>query len=281
MRILLVSLVAALASVPVNAQQMSPEVKAAVDALNAETHCYAFPGPDPSISRPVCVWWPKNAPNAELPVIYMADGMLGIYVAAIDIKPALELGKVSPFMIVSVNAKEKPEERADEYVNTRSGAAFEAHEAWLVQKVIPWAEQTKRASKERSKRFIGGFSNGADLAWSLANRHPDLFGGALIHSPTGASAAWVGEQVATQRWVITGGTDELRGSIRRGAQLPRDIIYALDKRGAAVRGCIGRWEHEVRAWRQLTPGSITWLMGLGTPQAVENAIERGNCKTDY
>ena len=228
-------------------------------------------------SRPVCVWWPKNAPATALPVLYMADGMVGLYVAVIDIKPKIEAGTIAPFMVVSINAKMVPEERADEYVQSRSTHFFETHENWLIKQIIPWAERTKKASPERNKRFIGGFSNGADLAVALANRHPDIFGGALIHSPVMSSPAWVGEQAGTQRWVVTGGTEEVPGSIKKGGQLPRDLAYALEKKPAPVRSCIGRWGHQARVWRQLSPGSITWLMGLGKPEDAESDFERGQC----
>ena len=113
------------------------------------------------------------------------------------------------------------------------------------------------ASKERAKRFIGGFSNGADLALWMANAHVDVFAGALVHSPVGGTATWVGDKAASQRWVITGGTEEMRagrtildndGGLHVGAQLPRDIIRALEQRSAPLRQCIGGWKHEGRIW---------------------------------
>lgn len=278
MRPALIALTLFFLTSPALAQRASPEVQAAIDALNAESRCYDFPGPEEGTQRPVCVWWPKNASGAALPVLYMADGMLGLYAAAIELRPVVERGAVAPFMIVAVAPRPEPEKRADEYWMDRSAHAFETHETWLIEKVIPWAEKTKRASNERDKRFIGGFSNGADLAWALANRHPDTFGGALIHSPAGAKVSWVGERAGTQRWVITGGTEELPGSIKRGGQLPRDIAHALANRAAPARVCIGRWGHEFRYWRQLSPGSITWLLKLGKPDDAQSVFESGQCE---
>lgn len=255
-----------------------PEIKARLAALDSETHCYVFPGPGQGETRPLCVWWPRNAPtNTPLPVLYMADGMAGLHIAVLDLKAGLEAGTVAPMMIVAIEPREKPEDRASEYVQGWSGNLFDTHETWLIEKVIPWAETTKRASPDRTKRFIGGFSNGADLALALANKHPDVFGGALVHSPVGASASWVGEQAATQRWVVTGGTLEASGSVQRDRFLPREIAQALERRSAPLRVCIGRWAHEGRAWRQLSPGSLVWLMGLGAVESAEAPFERGKC----
>jgi predicted esterase len=137
------------------------------------------------------------------------------------------------------------------------------------------------ASPDRTQRFIGGFSNGADAALYIAVHHPGVFGGALLHSPAGASPGWVdGDQVGTQRWVVTGGTGEHRGSIRRSERLQKDIARALEKRGGKVRLCIGNWGHEGRAWRQLSGGSLTWLMGLGDADRAGSALEHGNCKNE-
>ncbi|MEQ1784982.1 MAG: alpha/beta hydrolase-fold protein, partial [Hyphomonadaceae bacterium] len=191
-----------------------------------------------------------------------------------------DAGKVAPLMIVATDPRAKPEERAAEYLTTFPGGrnAYIKHEAWLLNKVIEWAERTQDAATERDKRFIGGFSNGADLALSLAQDHPDMFGGALIHSPFGLDERAVGSASHGQRWVVTGGTQETSGSVKQGGQGPRRIGESLHRGADAVRSCIGRWKHEGRAWRQLTPGSLTWLMGLGDPKAVESDMERQNCQ---
>ena len=123
----------------------------------------------------------------------------------LDLKPAILSGAIAPMMVVASDPLARPEERAGEYLRGFAGSRrFELHEKWLIEKVLPWAEHSQNASPERAHRFIGGFSNGADLALALANDHPDLFGGALIHSPVGANAGWVLDSAATQRWVITG-----------------------------------------------------------------------------
>jgi predicted esterase len=255
---------------------------ASVEQLDVNTTGSVFPGPRQGETRNVWVWRPPNAPaDARLPVLYMADGLDGIFIALAHLKAPIEAGEAPPILVISIDPKPRPEQRAAEYVRTYPGGgdAYQVHERWILEQVIPWAERTQRASNERAHRFIGGFSNGADWALSMGNDHPDVFAGALLHSPFGGSADWVGERAGDLRWVVTGGTRETAGSVHRGGDLPREIITALERRGAAVRACIGPWNHSGRPWRELTPGSLVWLMQLGDPAAVETPRERTSCRT--
>ena len=251
-----------------------------VQQVDALTTGSVFPGPREGETRPVWVWRPSNAPVTRLPTLYMADGLDGLYVVVAHLQPLVEAGTIPPFLVIATNANPDSRQRAAEYLRGWSGGSddFAAHESWLIEHVIPWAERTQRAANAREQRFIGGFSNGADLAWQLANAHPDLFGGALVHSPVGADAAWIGPQAAAQRWVITGGTQEVGGTLERGGQLPRDIAQAVERAGAPYRVCIGRWGHVGRIWRELSPGSVVWLLGLSDPASVATPREQSACR---
>ncbi len=271
-------LMAMLLATSAHAQQAAnPDSRAAIDALNSEARCYDFPGPEQGATRPVCVWYPRNSTATSLPVIYMADGMVGIHVAVAGLKSKLDAGTIAPFMVVAVNAKQAPVERAYEYVYNRSQSNFEMHEKWLMQQVIPWAERTMKASPERNKRFIGGFSNGADLALALANRHPEIFSGALLHSPLESSVTWIGKQADTQRWVVTGVLHGVPEWIKNVWKSPQDIAFVLRSKRAPVRACVKRWGRQSGTWSELSPGSITWLMGLGETALAESPIEQSQC----
>lgn len=254
--------------------------RASVDEVDTHTTGSVFPGPRQGETRNVWVWRPATAPAAPLPVLYMLDGLDGLYIAVAHLQRAADEGRVAPFIIVSIDANPRPETRASEYVRGFTGGEddFAIHERWLIEQVIPWAERTQRAAVDRDRRYIGGFSNGADLAFALANAHPDLFAGALVHSPVGASASWVGEQAATQRWVVTGGTQEQSGGLERGGQLPRSISQSLGRRHAPLRACIGRWGHEGRVWRELSPGSVVWLLQLGDETLFATPREQSACR---
>ena len=251
------------------------------EAIDAETRGSVFPGFRQGQTRPVWVWRPPSAPaNAVLPVIYMADGMGGVYTVVGPIRAAIASGAMQPILVVALEANSDPETRAAEYLRGWSGGSddYTLHERWFLEQVIPWAERTQRASHDRAQRFVGGFSNGADFALSIASAHPDIFAGALVHSPVGANAGWVADQAPTQRWVITGGTREQGGTLERAGNLPREIAQALERARAPLRVCIGPWAHNGRSWRDVTPGSLAWLMNVGDPAALSSPREQSSCQ---
>lgn len=274
----------ALSLAPAWAQRFAPAdpndgMQAARDQIMSEIRGAALPGPRPGEQRIVWVWRPHNAPTADLPVLYMFDGLDGLRVALLRLKPAFDSGALPPIIIVAPESNAHGERRGAEYLRGFPGGAddFRAHEQWFITQVMPWA-QSHGAASDRSRVFIGGFSNGADLALTLASDHPDLFGGALIHSPVGAQADWVSASAPTQRWVVSGGTDEDLGSVHVGADAAHHVITALHRNGAPYRQCLGRWRHEGPVWRDLSPGSLVWLMGLGDFAAYETPPERVFCR---
>lgn len=252
--------------------------------IESETRCYASPGPGGEGTRAICVWRPSTAGSEELPTLYMADGMIGIYVAAIPLKRAMEAGTVSPLMIIGLDPKADPEDRAAEYVKHFHGPkTYEAHNRWFIDYVIPWAERTRKAAPDPAKRFIGGFSNGADWAVTTASENAALFAGVLVHSPmmtkNKGADYWTETGASHLRWVVSGGTEEVSGTIKPKADLPKKIIRSLTASGAPVRACIGKWEHEFRAWRKISAGSIVWMAGLGDPALVQSEDEVRSCET--
>ena len=250
------------------------------DQIHTQTRGSVFPGPRQGETRVVWVWRPANAPtNQRLPTLYIFDGLDGLNVALLRLKPALDSGALPPILFIAPDPNPRGEVRGGEYLRGFPGGSddFRVHEDWFVNQVVPWAQRTQRAAIDPAKSFLGGFSNGADLALVLANDHPNLFGGALLHSPVGAQAAWITGEAAHLRWVVTGGTREAAGSVHRPADVPRQVIESLQRLNAPLRACIGPWRHEGPAWRDLSPGSLIWLMGLGDPNAYATEPEQRFC----
>lgn len=271
-----------LTPLPVFADITPDEAKIIRDEIEAETRCYVSPGPEKAGPRAICVWRPANAGADLLPTLYMADGMIGIYVAAIPLKRAIESGELAPLMVIGLDPQADPEERAEEYVRHFHGPkSYEAHNRWFVDYVIPWAERTRKAAPDPAKRYIGGFSNGADWATTTAAEHADLFAGVLVHSPmmtkTKTVGYWQETGANTLRWVVSGGTEEISGTIKKKAELPKKLASSMAASGAPVRVCIGKWAHEPRAWRLISGGSIAWMMQLGDPAVATNSIEAKSC----
>jgi S-formylglutathione hydrolase FrmB len=275
---LLLSVTSALAQAPGNPNDgMQP----ARNQLAQEIRGRAFDGPREGEQRTVWTWRPARATEGPLPVVYMFDGMDGLQVLLLRLKPAFDSGALPPVLFVAPAAYPSTEGRGAEYLRGYTGGADEyaAHERWLLNEVVPWAQRALGASSDRTQVFVAGYSFGGDLALSLANAHPDVFGGALVHSPVGANGGWVESNSTTQRWVVTGGTAEYSGSIRRSADVPRQVIDALRRDHAPLRWCVGRWGHNGPAWRDLSPGSLVWLLRLGDPQPYATALENTACRS--
>ena len=271
-----------LIALPVFADITQDEAQAIRDEIEAETRCYVSPGPEKSGPRAICVWRPASAGADLLPTLYMADGMIGIYISVIPLKRAIEAGTLAPVMVIGLDPKADPEDRAAEYVRHFHGPkSYETHNRWFIDYVIPWAERTRKAAPDPAKRYIGGVSNGADWATTTAAEHADLFAGVLVHSPmmtkTKTAAYWTETGADKLRWVVSGGTEEVSGTIKKKAELPKKLASAIAASGAPVRVCIGKWAHEPRAWRLISGGSITWMMQLGDPAPLTTDIEAKSC----
>lgn len=254
-------------------------MQAARDQLAQEIRGRQFPGPHANEQRTVWVWRPASVTHGPLPVIYVFDGMDGLRVLLLRLKPAFDSGALPPVLFVAPDPNPRNEGRGAEYLRGFSGGSddFALHEQWFLTQVVPWAQRALGASTDPHKSYVAGVSNGADLAFVLASDHPDVFGGAIVHSPVGSNAGWVKATSSGQRYVVSGGTAEAAGSVHRTADIPRQIIDSLERNHASVRACIGRWAHEGPAWRDLSPGSVVWLLGLGDPGTYATPQEAANC----
>lgn len=259
--------------VPAAAQAPS-EVDA--DLSSASEIKYAeLPGPGDGETRTVYFWRPPGAPTGPLPVLYMTDGIRGLRVALTQLRPAILSGRVSPIVVVAMDAN--PTHRLEEYVRwRRTNPYWEAHFAWFINTVVPWSEIHAGASRERSHRGVGGASNGADFAIAAASLRPDMFSMVLAHSPVNDLHSWFRSSPGT-RWVLTAGTYE--DGVGEIAHLNSRIAVRIGRR--PMRRCIGPWQHDLQSWRDLSAGSIAWLYGLAAPESVALPIETRNCENHF
>ena len=65
------------------------------------------------------------------------------------------------------------------------------HAAWIVNSVKPWIDARYRTKKEPKATIIGGASLGGLMAYYMLMQYPDVFGGAIVFSPS----FWVNEIV--------------------------------------------------------------------------------------
>jgi len=241
------------------------------ETIEAETRFYLeLDGPDGD-KRPVMIWRAPGAPTDQLlPTIYMPDADMGLYVAAAHLRPLVEAGVVPPFQIIALN----PDERHRVYNYQGNRARLRRHERWLVETVLPWAEQNLRASPEH--RVLGGFSNGGDFSLYTVQDYPDVFAGVVALSPVYIGDRFpLGEAASGVRFALTAGRREYDGGAARSVGVVRSAALA---RGAAVRVCLGEWQHEVGDWLEVAPGSVAWAFGFPNAEQAQTQIERESCE---
>jgi enterochelin esterase-like enzyme len=269
LRSCLIALACSSLAAPAYAQERST-----ADQIASETFHQMLPGPTEGEYREVFFWRPPNASDGPLPVLYMADGFAGLEVAVSRLRPAIMDQRARPIVVVAMAAH--PEYRRPEYaLGRRDNPIWEAHFAWFVNAVLPWAEANAGASNQRAQRGVGGMSNGADFAIAAASRRPDLFGAVLAHSPVNDLRSWFRAEPDT-RWVLTAGQSERSGEV---ALLSSRIVIAIGEH--AVRQCIGLWDHDLRGWRNMSPGSIAWLFDLAEPDTIAIPQERESCRVRH
>ncbi len=65
------------------------------------------------------------------------------------------------------------------------------HAEWIVKSVIPWVNARYRTKQEAKSTIIGGASLGGLMSYYMLMEYPDVFGGAIVFSPS----FWVNEKV--------------------------------------------------------------------------------------
>ncbi|GAM99899.1 hypothetical protein U91I_03554 [alpha proteobacterium U9-1i] len=275
LRHLAFALVLLVASAPAVAQQPVSLMPSFQDVA-AEVRSIAIEGPNPRTRRSVYFWRPTNAPPGELPVLYMADGAYGLYVAIAGLRQAVADGRIPPLLVVGIDPHRQ--NRHYEYVLYRDRrTTFEDHERWFLETVMPFAERIAGASRDPARRAIGGYSNGADFTLAMIERHPEMFGAALVHSPAAKPSVSLDDRSAHVRWVMSAGRHEGRSNNSVVALVDR-LIEEIDDRPSAIRRCVGNWAHEGLAWRDISPGSVSWLFGFSGSAEVETTVERETCR---
>ncbi|MEM1071562.1 MAG: alpha/beta hydrolase-fold protein [Planctomycetota bacterium] len=147
--------------------------------------------------RDAVVWLPPGYETGEqsYPVLYMMDGQNvfmqqpgapGEWHADETATELIEAGEVEPMIIVGV--PHSAFSRADEYLPAEliEGVEPSADEfiAWLEHEVMPRVERSFRVKVGAEHTVIAGASFGGIFALHAASERPDLFGGAIVESPS-------------------------------------------------------------------------------------------------
>lgn len=251
---------------PAQAQGIAPP-----ELIASEARIVELDGPEPGTPRALTIWRAPSTPGVILlPTLYVADGANGVYVAAARLRGAIESRLIPPVQIIGMDPDLR--HRAVEY-GEPGRSRYRAHERWVLETVIPWAERIARASPHQ--RAIAGYSNGGDLAIAMAAAHPDIFSGVVAASPVSTETLRLNSSAANIRWALSAGRIEMQARAALSVGVAGDAARA---QGAAVRTCTGTWRHDPAAWIDLAPGAIAWVFAFPAATEVASPLEREACR---
>ncbi|MDB4914742.1 MAG: esterase [Gemmatimonadetes bacterium] len=201
---------------------------------------------------------PGPASQDDLHVVYLADGE-SVSEIAPGIDTLVAAGAIPPVVLVGIASSAT--QRNLEYVRGVSpdSAPYLAHERFVMDDVMRWAQATLHASARRDRRMILGMSSGGAFAVSLALRHPDRFGAAIALSPAGAAPAVATSTGAWPLFVLTAGT--LEPPLLAQARVARQ---RLEGAGAPVHFDLLVSGHDERVWFEDVPRLVAYAINAGS-----------------
>lgn len=200
-------------------------------------------------------------------VIYIADGK-AVQLMAPYVEPLIVSRRLPPILLVGVhNGGVKPGDpkvndfRAREYLMGfgETDERFIAHERFLIEEVLPWAETKFSAPKDENKRAVFGASNGGSFALAMGIRHSEVFGHIIAFSPTWrdnlSTPSWKPAQAPSQYLLV--GTLE-SANVRK---LNKEWSETAKKSGATVTLREPVAGHDGVVWREWFPNSLLTEFG--------------------
>jgi enterochelin esterase-like enzyme len=218
-------------------------------------------------NREIYVYLPpdhKTLKVLELPVVYLGDGGV-VWDYARYVETLIKAGKLPELILIGIesggylgdpNAEfdYSLDMRAREYIPQENDDRFALHERFVLEEVLPWAEEEFGASNKREDRIVHGFSNGGVFAAAMGLRNPDVFGYALPFSVGIDPSEFAGEKPIDTKFYFVSG--ELEESFFETTQ-------SLAKR-LAEEGVTARFEgwvagHDNIMWRETFPNALLWV----------------------
>ena len=238
--------------------------------------------------RDAIVWLPPGyeTSDRDYPVLYMMDGQNvflqqpgtpGEWKSDETATALIESGEVEPMVIVGV--PHSGFSRADEYLPAEliDGVEPSADEfvGWLEHTVMPRVERAFRVQTGPSSTAIGGASFGGVFALYAAGQRPDLFGSAIVESPSvlsrsgymmthfsGGSFDWPGVVFLGMGTQEAGTTAESQELNTRYAQAARTLAERAEASGSRVKLVLGEGHvHNEEAWAERFGAALAHLYG--------------------
>lgn len=200
-------------------------------------------------------------------VVFLGDGGAADALGKV-IDPLIASGRLPRVLLVGMHSdttrgpRREDDGRAAEYLMgyLDGDARFLAHERFVLEEVIPWAEAAFELPADVGRRAVFGFSNSAAFAVQMGLRHPGRFGRVLAFSPGGARAAQPERATAegAAAFYLLGGT--LEGPFHRKALAWAEVFRTMGIRHTVREPVAG---HDWAMWQTYFPDALAWAFGGG------------------
>jgi predicted alpha/beta superfamily hydrolase len=227
--------------------------------------------------RTIRVYLPPGyeAGDTRYPVLYLHDGQnlfddATSFVGEWGIDESLDALAKDGLPFIAVGIDHGGDKRLNElspWGNAKYGPAEGiAYLEFLAKTLKPYIDANYRTLPDRDHTGIGGSSMGALMSTYAIEKYPQLFGKALVFSPSywyAGEAAFDYTQgrclpAGTRIYLVTGGEegDEALGDLRRMTQVLRDnaspgvALFSEVRAGA---------KHNETFWKQEFPAAVRWL----------------------
>lgn len=238
--------------------------------------------------RDAIVWLPPGYESSgiDYPVLYLMDGQNvfiqqpgtpGEWHADETATKLIKAGEIEPMIIVGI--PHSGFSRADEYLPAEliDGVQPSADEfiGWLEHTVMPRVERAFRAKTGPESTSIGGASFGGIISLYAASKRPDLFGAAIVESPSVLSrngymmSLFAGDSFNWPKVVYLGVGSQEAGTADDARQLNERYVKAIEllaekasQAGSRVAILIGEGHvHNEPAWAERFSEAIKHLYG--------------------
>ncbi len=202
--------------------------------------------------RNVQVYTPPNFDSKlEHQVLYMADGQ-GVETFAKALEPAILEKRLPAIVLVGIDNGGGDDLRYNEYVQTNS-SAFQIHEKFVLQDVIPKIDQKYGLLPQ--KRWLFGFSNGADWVLRMLALHLDVWAGGAALSPVVRTGLEFKPQLSPLKLYIEAGVYEeyvlqTAQIVKAKAQTANIQVFYDERFGG----------HDLAIWQEVLPTAMAWLV---------------------
>ena len=242
--------------------------------------------------RAVQVWLPPGyatRPEARYPVLYLHDGQNVFDAAAAGAEWQMDeaaergvaSGRLRPFIVVAVDntaariadytptAMDLPAAGPGAPRTVRQGGGAVAYARFLVEELKPLIDARYRTRPGAADTAVGGSSLGGLVSAWLALHHPQVFGAALVVSPSvwwddgfllRDLAAMAPPATRPRLWLDMGGHEG-----GQALQLSRELAAALQARGWTDTSLhyaeFPDASHDEASWARRVPAMLDFLYG--------------------